>query len=97
MPDLKFSNKNIENIKPYVSLVDHNFITTDTSIVKNKFKSKNFNFFFVPVDSNIERFNVYNLHPKNDIFYAKSFISGKLEDTNFIKYFFFYILIKIAL
>ena len=72
MPDLKFSNKNIENIKPYVSLVDHNFITTDTSIVKNKFKSKNFNFFFVPVDNNIERFNVYNLHPKNDIFYAMS-------------------------
>ena len=72
MPDLKFSNKYIENIKPYVSLVDHNFITTDTSIVKNKFKSKNFNFFFVPVDNNIERFNVYNLHPKNDIFYAMS-------------------------
>jgi len=72
MPDLKFSNKNIENIKHYVSLVDHNFITTDTSIVKNKFKSKNFNFFFVPVDNNIERFNVYNLHPKNDIFYAMS-------------------------
>ncbi|MBD1136604.1 glycosyltransferase [Pelagibacterales bacterium SAG-MED49] len=72
MPNLKFSKKNIENIKPYVSLVDHNFITTDPSILKNKFKFNNFNFFFVPVDNNIECFNVYNLRPKNDIFYAMS-------------------------
>ena len=72
MPDLKFSKKNIENIKPYTSLVDHNFITTDTSILKNQFKTKNFNFFFVPVDSNIECFNVYKLPSKNDIFYAMS-------------------------
>ena len=72
MPNLKFAKKNIENIKPYVSLVDHNFITTDPSILKNKFKSKNFNFFFVPVDRNIECFEVYNLQSKNDIFYAMS-------------------------
>jgi glycosyltransferase involved in cell wall biosynthesis len=72
MPNLKFTKKNLENIKPYVSLVDHNFITTDPSILKNKFKSKNFNFFFVPVDRNIECFDVYNLQSKNDIFYAMS-------------------------
>jgi glycosyltransferase involved in cell wall biosynthesis len=72
MSDLKFSKKNIDNIKPYVSLVDHNFITTDTSVIRNKFKNENFNFFFVPVDSNIECFSVYNLCPQNDIFYAMS-------------------------
>ena len=72
MPNLKFSKKNIENIKPYVSIVDHNFITTDPSIVKNQFKTKNFNFFFVPVDKNIEHFKVYNLRSQNDIFYAMS-------------------------
>jgi glycosyltransferase involved in cell wall biosynthesis len=72
MPDLEFSKKNIENIKPYISLVDHNFITTDPSILSNQFKTKNFKFFFVPVDRNIECFNVYNLKSKNDIFYAMS-------------------------
>ena len=72
MPDLKFAKKNIENIKPYVSLVDHNFITTDPSILKNQFTTNNFNFFFVPVDRNIECFNVYNSQSKNDIFYAMS-------------------------
>ena len=72
MPDLIFSKKNIENIKPYVSIADHNFITTDPSILKNQFTTNNFNFFFVPVDRNIECFNVYNSQSKNDIFYAMS-------------------------
>jgi glycosyltransferase involved in cell wall biosynthesis len=72
MPNLKFSKKNIENIEPYISLVDHNFITTDPSILKNQFKIKNFKFFFIPVDSNIECFNAYDLQSKNDIFYAMS-------------------------
>ena len=72
MPGLEFSNKNIENIKPYVSLVDHNFITTHPSILQREFKSQKFNFFFVPVDRNIECFNVYNLKPKKDLFYAMS-------------------------
>jgi len=72
MPDLIFSKKNIENIRPYVSIVDHNFITTDPSILKNQFTTNNFNFFFVPVDRNIECFNVYNSQSKNDIFYAMS-------------------------
>ena len=72
MSGLKFSQKNIENIKPYVSIVDHNFITTHTSIIKKQFKNCRFNFFFVPVDKNIESFDVYNLSAKNDIFYAMS-------------------------
>ena len=72
MPGLEFSNKNIKNIQPYVSQVDHNFITSHPSILKDKFKSKKFNFFFVPVDRNIECYNVYNLNPKKDIFYAMS-------------------------
>ena len=38
MSGLEFSNKNIENIKTYISLVDHNFITTHPSILNNKFK-----------------------------------------------------------
>ena len=72
MPGLEFSTKNIKNIKPYVSVVDHNFITTHPSILKNKFKNQKFNFFFVPVDKNIECFDVYKLNPKKDIFYAMS-------------------------
>jgi glycosyltransferase involved in cell wall biosynthesis len=72
MPGLKFSDKNIQNIEPYVDLVDHNFITTHPSVLKNKFKNKNFNFFFVPVDKNIESFKVFNLNANNDIFYAMS-------------------------
>ena len=72
MPGLKFSDKNIQNIEPYVELVDHNFITTHPSILKNKFKNKNFNFLFVPVDTNIECFKVFNLNANNDIFYAMS-------------------------
>ena len=72
MSGLKFSQKNIENIKPYVNIVDHNFITSHSSVLKNQFKNCKFNFFFVPVDKNIECFNVYNLPAKNDIFYAMS-------------------------
>ena len=33
---------------------------------------KNLHFFFVPVDKNIERFDVFNLNPRKDIFYAMS-------------------------
>ncbi|MDC1002972.1 glycosyltransferase, partial [Candidatus Pelagibacter sp.] len=83
----KFSKKNIENIKPYVNIVDHNFITSHTSIIKNQFKNCKFNFFFVPVDKNIESFDVYDLLPKNDIFYAMSHgvnrgvLKGGFEDS----------------
>ena len=72
MPSLDYSKQNILNINLYSNLVDHNFITTDPSIIKKKTSSNNFNFFFVPVDKNIERFNVFNMSPKNDLFYAMS-------------------------
>ena len=87
MSGLKFSKKNIENIRPYVNIVDHNFITSHSSVIKNQFKNIKFNFFFVPVDKNIESFDIYNLQPKNDIFYAMSHgvnrgvLKGGFEDN----------------
>ena len=71
MNGLNYSKQNISNIKLYADYVDHNFITTHPSVIKNKINS-NFHFFFVPVDKNIERFDVYKLRPKNDLFYAMS-------------------------
>ena len=71
MSGLNYSKQNIANINLYSNLVDHNFITTHPSILKNK-TSNNFNFFFIPVDKNIERFDVFNMHPKKDLFYAMS-------------------------
>ena len=72
MPSLDYSKQNISNISLYSNHVDHNFITTDPSIIKQKTNQSNFYFFFVPVDNNIERFSVYNMRPKNDLFYAMS-------------------------
>ena len=72
MPSLDYSKKNISNINLYSDFIDHNFITTHPSVIKNKTNSDNFHFFFVPVDKNIERFNVFKLNPKNDLFYAMS-------------------------
>ena len=73
MPSLSYSKSNIENIAFYSSLVDHNFITTDPKIfLKQNNAVKNLHFFFVPVDKNIERFDVFNLNPRKDIFYAMS-------------------------
>ena len=73
MPSLNYSKTNIKNISYYANLVDHNFITTDPSVFKKQNTNvKNLHFFFVPVDSNIECFNVYNLNPTKDIFYAMS-------------------------
>jgi len=73
MPSLDYSKTNIKNISTYSDLVDHNFITTDPSVVKkHKVKIKNLHFFFVPVDKNIECFDVYKLSPVKDIFYAMS-------------------------
>jgi len=67
------SQKNIDNINNYSNIVDNTFITSDTSVLKKTLKSiKNLNFFFVPVDRNIECYNVYNMKPANDIFYAMS-------------------------
>ena len=67
------SQKNIDNINFYSNIVDRTFITSDTSVLKKSLKLiKNLNFFFVPVDKNIECYNVYNMSPSNDIFYAMS-------------------------
>ena len=72
MPSLTYSKKNITNINTYAPFVDHNFITTDPSVLSKKINTENFHFFFVPVDSNIERFDVFNMNPKKDLFYAMS-------------------------
>ena len=72
MSSLDYSDQNISNISLYSDIVDHNFITTHPSILKNKINLDNFHFFFVPVDSNIECFDVFNLKPTKDLFYAMS-------------------------
>ncbi len=73
MPSLDYSKINIKNISYYANIVDHNFITTDPSIFKKQNTNiNNLHFFFVPVDQNIECFDVYKLNPTKDIFYAMS-------------------------
>tara|TARA_B100000767_G_C19748973_1_gene529863 strand:+ start:58 stop:2178 length:2121 start_codon:yes stop_codon:yes gene_type:complete len=73
MPSLDYSKTNIKNISYYGNNVDHNFITTDPSVFKKQnTKIKNLHFFFVPVDRNIECFDVFKLNPTKDIFYAMS-------------------------
>jgi hypothetical protein len=72
MPSLNYSKQNINNINLYSNFVDYNFITTHPSVIKNKTNTNNFHFFFVPVDKNIECFNVFNMKPKKDLFYAMS-------------------------
>ena len=71
MESLNYSKKNLENIKLYSEFVDHNFITTDPSILK-KYNLHNFHFLFIPVDKNIECYDVYNMKPKKELFYAMS-------------------------
>ena len=78
MPSLDYSKKNIENIVMYSDIVDHNFITTDPSVIKKQnIKIKNLHFFFVPVDKNIECFDLFNLKKAMDLFYAM--IHGVIE------------------
>jgi hypothetical protein len=68
--DTKINNKKLKNFFP---LVDHSFITTnpDNLDISKKY-IKNVHFLMTPVDKNIECFDVYNLKPENDIFYAMS-------------------------
>ena len=88
MPSLDYSKKNIANISLYSDVVDHNFITTDPSVLKKqKIDIKNLHFFFVPVDKNIECFDVFKLNPAMDLFYAMShgvnratLKKGKIDD-----------------
>ena len=73
MSGLNYSKKNIDNIKRYLNYCDHTFITTNESILKTVDKRKNnIHFFFIPVDKNIECYDVFNLRPQKDLFYAMS-------------------------
>ncbi len=73
MKSLSYSKQNLQNITNYSNIVDHNFITTDPSILKKQINNiNNFHFFFVPVDKNIECFNVSKKQPIKDLFYAMS-------------------------
>ena len=73
MKSLKDSRANIEKISFYGNLVDHNFITTDPSVFLKQNKNiNNLHFMFIPVDKNIECFDVFNLNPRKDLFYAMS-------------------------
>ncbi len=73
MKSLGYSRNNIENIKNYSDIVDHNFITTHPSVLKKQnINIDNFHFVFVPVDKNIECFDVSKKKPLKDIFYAMS-------------------------
>ncbi len=73
MKSLNYSNKNIQNIKKYSEIIDHNFITTHPSVLKRqKINIKNLHFLFIPVDKNIECFNVSKKRPIKDLFYAMS-------------------------
>ena len=72
MSGLNYSKKNISNINLYSNFVDHNFISTDPSVLKKNIDTKNFHFFFIPVDRNIECYDVFKMTPKKDLFYAMS-------------------------
>ena len=72
MKSLNDSILNINKLLKYNDYVDANFITTNPKVVKENKSIKNLNFFFIPVDKNIETYNVYNMKPQNDIFYAMS-------------------------
>ena len=73
MDGLGDTSANLSKIKRFISLVDHSFITTDPLALNlSKKNFANIHFFMTPVDRNIECFDVYNLKPLNDIFYAMS-------------------------
>ncbi len=73
MKSLKDSRANIDKISFYGNSVDHNFITTHPSVFLNQNRNiNNLHFMFIPVDKNIECFDVFNLKPRKDIFYAMS-------------------------
>ena len=73
MKSLKDSRSNIDKISFYGNIVDHNFITTHPSVFLKQNKNiNNLHFMFIPVDKNIECFDVFKLNPRKDIFYAMS-------------------------
>ena len=73
MPGLEDTRLNIKKISSYSNVADHTFITTDPTIYKKQNNNiKNLHYLFIPVDKNIECYDVYKLKPDNDIFYAMS-------------------------
>ena len=73
LTDSHDKSKNIDKLKRYIPLIDHSFITTNPSVINiSKKDSQNIHYFITPVDKNIECFDVFNLKPENDIFYAMS-------------------------
>jgi glycosyltransferase involved in cell wall biosynthesis len=73
MPGLEDTKFNIKKISSFKSVVDHTFITTDPSVFKkHNNQLKKLHYIFIPVDRNIECYDVYNLNPENDVFYAMS-------------------------
>ena len=73
MASLKDSKLNIDKILRYKNYADHTFLTTHPDVFKKKSKEiKNLHFLFIPVDRNIESYEVYKLKPRNDLFYAMS-------------------------
>ena len=67
------AKSNINKVKNFLSKIDHTFVTTNpkvTSLYKNN--SNNIHYFITPVDKSIECFDVYNLNPQKDLFYAIS-------------------------
>ena len=73
MPSLNYTVNNLDNINYYKDIIDHTFITTDPSVLKNSpLKLNNVHYFFIPVDKNIEKYDVFNLNPRKELFYAMS-------------------------
>ena len=73
MPGLEDTKINIKKISSFSGIVDHTFITTDPSIFKKQNNDLDkLHYIFIPVDKNIECYDVYKLNPDNDIFYAMS-------------------------
>ena len=73
IPNLFNASENTNKLKKFIPLVDHSFVTTDPSVIRlTNNEKKNIHYFITPVDHNIECFNVFNLNPQNDIFYAMS-------------------------
>ncbi len=73
MKNLPDTHENINKLSKFFPIVDHSFITTNpTTLNLSKKYIKKVHFFMTPVDRNIECFDVYNLKPSNDVFYAMS-------------------------
>ncbi len=73
MKSLDYSKQNIKNIVHYSTMADHTFITTHPSVLeKQNINIKNLHYLFVPVDKNIECFDVSKTNPSKDLFYAMS-------------------------